>query len=348
MPSESPDRDTPDPTCARSQAARPDPAERRFTKNDAVAEFGVTEEFGDRVWNAFGFPAADPDEPVLTRAEMDALAMLMTAEYVSGDNATAAAQGAEIATARVVGQAMSRLADWQAARIRDVDADPSVDVDAAAMIDSLQVMQNMVWRRHLDSAMRNLGGATDTATESVVGFVDIVGYTALSRRIGMNKLNDLLQRYEGAVTEIVVSHDGSIIKTLGDGVLFLIDVAEDARANIAAAVGLELLDMTEKLDLPQVRVGLALGPVLHRYGDVFGEAVNIAARLSSSARPGAILVDSTLGEAIDDPRFHTRSIAPLSVRGYKRLRAMTLHWNRKFDGGTEQDSTPGSGDDAHD
>jgi adenylate cyclase len=70
---------------------------------------------------------------------------------------------------------------------------------------------------------------------------------------------------------------------------------------------------------------MALGRVLIRFGDVYGPAVNLAARLTSLARPGTVLVDRELARALrgeDAYRLHPRR--PATVRGYAHLRSWSL------------------------
>jgi adenylate cyclase len=77
--------------------------------------------------------------------------------------------------------------------------------------------------------------------------------------------------------------------------------------------------------LPQLRVGLAYGQVLTRLGDVYGPTVNLAARLTSLARPGAVLVDKDLAEALrGEAGFRLQPRRPASVRGYHHLRSWSL------------------------
>src|SRR5699024_5906102 len=60
----------------------------------------------------------------------------------------------------------------------------------------------------------------------------------------------------------------------------------------AAAIALDLVDaMNEDELLPDVRVGVARGPIISRMGDVFGTTVNRAARLTAAAQAGTVLVD---------------------------------------------------------
>ena len=94
---------------------------------------------------------------------------------------------------------------------------------------------------------------------------------------------------------LVVDHGGRVIKTIGDEVLF---VADDPAA--AAEVALAMAERGEdpRDRMPQVRAGLAYGAVVSRLGDVYGPTVNIAARLTSVARPGTVLVDRGGYEAL--------------------------------------------------
>jgi adenylate cyclase len=104
-------------------------------------------------------------------------------------------------------------------------------------------------------------------------------------------------------------------------VLFQADSAADA-----AEIALQLLEAAEAdPELPDLRAGLAYGPVVARLGDVFGSTVNIASRLTSIARPGAVLVDRQLhDELAGDPRFVLKPRRPESVRGFAHLHPWRL------------------------
>ena len=93
-------------------------------------------------------------------------------------------------------------------------------------------------------------------------------------------------------------------------------VSTDAAALLRAA--LELVAAAEKEDLPQLRVGLAAGKAVGRAGDWFGSPVNLASRVTSAARPGAVLVAESARESIDDADDFTWSFAGARhVKGVK-------------------------------
>jgi adenylate cyclase len=77
--------------------------------------------------------------------------------------------------------------------------------------------------------------------------------------------------------------------------------------------------------LPRMHAGLAYGPLLERAGDVFGPTVNIAARATSIARGGSVVVDEAFRDALkDDHRFRVRRQARRPVRGYPVLATYRL------------------------
>jgi adenylate cyclase len=173
-----------------------------------------------------------------------------------------------------------------------------------------------------------------------VVFVDIVGYTSRSRTLSEGELVEWLEHFEGESVGLVVDHGGQIIKNIGDEVLL---VADDATA--AADIALELTRRGEDPDdrFPSVRAGIAYGPVVSRLGDVFGPTVNIAARLTSVARPGTVVIDRGAYEALsgrtdedddapdhrDDASAYTfRRLRRVSVKGYSRLEAWSLRGAR--------------------
>ena len=113
-----------------------------------------------------------------------------------------------------------------------------------------------------------------------MGFADIVGYTRQSRSVSPDELARMLETFESIATTIVTDHDGRVIKTIGDEILF---VADDPRA--MARIALDLVEVPDA-DFPELRVGAAYGAVLSKLGDVFGSMVNIASRLTSLTPPG--------------------------------------------------------------
>jgi adenylate cyclase len=127
-----------------------------------------------------------------------------------------------------------------------------------------------------------------------VGFADLVSFTRLVRRLSEHELARVVQRFEALASDIVTAHGGRVIKTVGDEVLF---VAMGAAP--AAAIAIDLVEaMAEDDVLPDVRVGMASGQVVSRLGDVFGNTVNRASRLTALARPGTVLVDDAIAASL--------------------------------------------------
>ncbi|MET9494456.1 adenylate cyclase regulatory domain-containing protein [Streptomyces sp. NPDC006552] len=154
-----------------------------------------------------------------------------------------------------------------------------------------------------------------------VGFTDMVGYTRMTRGLDSAELVRVLDRFESLTGDVVAEGLGRVVKTIGDEVLF---VCESASA--AADIALELTARVQGEEgLPQLRTGLAHGPVLNRFGDVYGAAVNIAARLTAVARPDTVLVDTAFaGELAGTAAYDLKVLRPVSVRGYSRLRPVLL------------------------
>ncbi len=156
---------------------------------------------------------------------------------------------------------------------------------------------------------------------SASGFADIVNYTRQSRSLSRSELTELVDGFEARALEIITAHDGRIVKTIGDEVLFVADKPDQI-----AYIGLELVE--ERLhdeDFPELRVGLAWGPAVARLGDVLGPVVNVASRLTSTSRPGRVLTDRMLADELEgNEHFRLRRLRRTSVRGYRRLEPWSL------------------------
>lgn len=291
-------------------------------------------------WRSLGFAEVGPDVPAFTHADLEALRQtqhLIDLGVVEGED--------QQALVRSLGRSFARLADWQMGLLaRAVDPDHTSLQDLAALLDqvtpTVESLQAYVWRRHTLLAASRIaltrsraeehddpeeaagevdeldGEEPDDATTLGVGFADIVGYTRSSRSLSRRELTRLVDDFEGRTLEIAVAHGGRIIKTIGDEVLLVADSPGDL-----ARIGLELVEQREADDdFPELRVGLAWGPTLARLGDVYGPTVNLASRLTSTARPGTVLADRALADLLaDDEQLALRRVPRTSVRGYRRL-----------------------------
>jgi adenylate cyclase len=183
-------------------------------------------------------------------------------------------------------------------------------------------LHDYVWRRQLAAYFSRVSaGDADSSSTKTVGFADMAEFTAFTRRSSESELRGVLESFESVATDIVGAHHGQVVKTIGDEVFFLADSPGDG-----AEIALALIEASEQDDrLPPLRVGLAAGPVVMRLGDVFGQTVNIASRLTSLARTASVLVDQGMFEALaDDDRYTLKALRPASVRGYHHLRSWRL------------------------
>lgn len=299
---------------------------RRYTLDELLATTGMDPELAARLWRSMGFAEVGSGEVVFTDGDRDALRQLeqlRAAGIVPPD--------IQEAVTRTVGQAMAGLADWQVEMLYQLLDSGPADVDESQILDLgsrvlplLQKMQNYVWRRHLAAAAGRLLTTLPEESENrtlVIGFADMVGFTRTTRRLTPLELTTLIDRFQAVATELVGAHHGRVVKTVGDEVLFVTEQPADG-AEIALGL-IERLDDEETL--PELRIGLAVGEVVTRFGDVYGEVVNIASRLTTHAKPGRILIDRNLASALEsDDRYRIRHRRPLSVRGYRHLQPFGL------------------------
>jgi adenylate cyclase len=182
------------------------------------------------------------------------------------------------------------------------------------MIEDLLLLQ---LRRTLETEAvkageRAAGSPLPEARMVGAAFADLVGFTALGEEVPPEQLEQLANRL-AELGHDVAQPPVRFIKTIGDAVMF---VSPDAGALLDA--GLALVEAAEADEmLPRLRVGVAYGPAVSRAGDWFGRPVNLASRITSVARPGAVLVSGPAREQIgDDSRFRW------SAAGAKRLKGI--------------------------
>jgi adenylate cyclase len=289
-----------------------------LTRDDVDARSGVPNELALDIWSAMGFAEIPHGEVAFTVKDVEALrtgAELLELGILDTDTL--------LVMARAMGQGLARLAEAQVDVLRQISSGLAVDEAIGAIAETaddvlprIDELVLFVWRRQFAAAVNR---ALATASQDgmpllAIGFLDLVGFTKSSRTWDAKQLEQTLERFERDTSLRVAAVGGRVIKTLGDGVLFTTDSAATAvQVALDTAAAHEASE-----DLPSVRCGIALGPVLVRLGDVFGEPVNLASRLSEEARPGAVLVDkhaaAALGDDVDVLQLHRRA-----VRGYRSV-----------------------------
>ena len=309
-----------------------------LTRVQVCEQAGVPLEVAEELWRQLGFPHQPDDAVAFTQADVEALEHthdLVELGILSQDR--------QAALVRTWGRSFARLAEWQTRLLTDValeSADPVQQVAdlASEVLPRVEALQGYVWRRHLASAGNRLlasdSAGSDTSPLAAV-FVDIVGFTSRSKELTESELVQWIEYFESECSGLVVDHGGRVIKNIGDEVLF---VADDASRAADAALVMTARGSDPDDDFPEVRAGLAYGEVVSRLGDVFGPTVNIAARLTSVARPGSVLIDRGAHDALtgrtddsDDPGdehehtdFSFRRMRRTSVKGYSRLQSWVL------------------------
>jgi adenylate cyclase len=290
-----------------------------LTREDVEARTGVPTSVAVEIWSAMGFAEVPAGVVAFTDRDVEALrtaASLLELGVLDADTLRV--------MARAMGQEMARLAEGQIDVFRAMSADMSVeqalDMMAAMgeqVLPRLDHLVLFVWRRQFAAAaQRSLATVREDGMPVLaIGFLDLADFTRSSREWDAGTLARTLERFEHETALRVAAVGGRVVKTLGDGVLFTTDTAEQA-----VQVALDTVDAHSRdPHLPGVRGGVATGPVLVRLGDVFGEPVNIASRLSDQARPGSVLIDRAAALALAGRPFDVRPLQRRSVRGYRSL-----------------------------
>ena len=157
--------------------------------------------------------------------------------------------------------------------------------------------------------------------ERTVLFADLRGSTALYETLGNTDATEVVTQSVALLGGVVTKHSGHVVKTLGDGLMAMFPSAASAiaaademhdsigRAAHAGAQHLRLVPL-------KLQVGLAHGEVVEVDGDVFGDAVNVAARLLDHASDNETLATAQVVERLEEwERSRFRSLDRMQLRG---------------------------------
>lgn len=305
-----------------------------YTRSEITLASGLPDDVVRALWRALGFPDAEGHRAF---TDQDLAALGIVRDLI--DQGLLDAETA-VVIARSLGQTTARLADWQVEALgrrmvaqfdlqgRVLESDPEamalIRSETEAYLPTLEALLVYAWRRHVAAVLDRRLTRTDVIgvdepSIATVGFADMVGFTRLSRQMEDADLASLVERFEAVSADVVAACGAQLVKTVGDEVLFVSASAEQAAETALRLHEAHAVDP----DVPEMRIGIATGPVVRRMGDVFGATVNLASRITALARPGTTLVDAASARDMAES-YALRQMAPRRIRGIGVVRTFGL------------------------
>ncbi|MGH8846930.1 MAG: FHA domain-containing protein [Polaromonas sp.] len=162
--------------------------------------------------------------------------------------------------------------------------------------------------------------------EVTVVFADLTGSTGVFESLGNAKATQAITRLTQWIGRVCEGRGGHVVKSLGDGVLIVFPVNSDA---IETVTELQRVHRERIRNWPdplkmRLQVGMARGEIVEHDGDCFGDAVNVASRLSDLSGPEQILAtDTVIQDLPDDSPVRCRCLGSMDIRG--RSEACVVH-----------------------
>ena len=294
------------------------PGSADYDEAGLVADIGVDPEVARQLWRAMGFPAVPPGEVVFYDDDLEALA---GAVLPSPD----APVEPMVRQTRVMSASMARIAeritDDMETTFGEFRRQGRTDREIAAFVievfdaDRFEQLLWYLFRRQLRAAAwRRLARPTvdGVTTATVVGFVDLVRFAAITEQVADDELERMIDRFEEVAHDAITDGGGRIVKMIGDAVMYVAD--DPVRA---VTVALDLVDAYSDDELvPPARAGLAYGTALAREGDYYGPTVNLAARIVDIARPSKVVISDDLHAATEESsQFAFRRLPAKRLKG---------------------------------
>jgi class 3 adenylate cyclase len=304
----------------------------RVTIEEAATSTALSVDDVLRIRRAWGLADPSPGERAIAPAELTGLAFM---------GSVVAFVGAEQAlhVARVMGTAMSRMAEAEIALVRSRVEAPmqrSHASTATMLVTYANLLEGLLpaalttldalHRAHLVAvgwrySDRTLPPSESNIVETVIGFADLTASTSLVQRLDLAGLDRAITTFETVTSDVIAAAGATVVKRLGDGVMFV-----TAHPDVACGIALDLVDAFRAHPVaPPVRVGLAAGRVAALRGDFFGPPVHLAARIVGVARSSTVLVSDDVRRRIAGvaPAFACHAEPPVALAGFEM--PVTLH-----------------------
>jgi adenylate cyclase len=315
------------------------PGRPRYTFAEACRRADFDVETAKRLWRALGFPDPPPDARLFRDEDVEAI-MLLRRQAQSTIVPVGEASQELVQNVRVAGGALAKIAEVQTDSLANAiragreaglsDEEIATQISTSLDWSRLSRLLDYALRLQLRASARRKLTVSDPdaigAEELAVGFVDLVGYTALSQELEPEQLAALVARFEELAHDTVAEHAGRVVKTIGDEVMFVTEEIANA-----ARIALRLTERSAVDELlPEARAGLAAGTLLAQEGDYYGPVVNLASRLVGLARPGTVLASAEVRDALaEDRSFVWHRLRSRRIRDIGRVEVWALEHARQ-------------------
>jgi adenylate cyclase len=272
-----------------------------YTSRQIADAVGLEHDFLLRLLRALGAPIPADDQPVYAEADLEA------ARRAKMFIDAGLPEEGVLETSRLIGISMANLAEANREMVGEVFTEPGIDerelalrYAAAAKTMSPLLGETLLhaYRIHLREAIRRavvsdaqLAEGRFGVDEMTIAFADLVGFTRLGESLEIEQIGDLTGRLFELASD-AARPPVRLVKMIGDAAMF---ASPETQPLLDAVVG--LVDAAGTEEIPPLRAGVSRGQALGRGGDWYGRPVNLAARITSFARPDSVVADQTAMEA---------------------------------------------------
>jgi class 3 adenylate cyclase len=180
----------------------------------------------------------------------------------------------------------------------------------------------------LDSSPQKAEGSLIDAAFRAIMFTDLKDSTRMTTTFGDTKALHLLHIHNALTRNALRDHRGREVKHTGDGIMASFDCVLDA---VECAITIQKAFAAHNQANPDVamhlRIGISAGEPIEEHGDLFGKAVQLAARICAYAEPGRILVARVVRDQYPDKEQSFSDLGEITPKGLDRaIHAYEVQW----------------------
>lgn len=301
-----------------------DSGEEHYTAAEIAEGAGLEPEFLGRLLQALGAPIPADDERVYGDADLEA------AKRARIFMDAGLPEKGVLETSRLIGISMASLADANRDMVGEVFTEPGIDerelalryaAAAKAMSPLLGETLLHAYRIHLREAIRQAvvsetelaEGRLSGSDNITIAFADLVGYTRLGELLEIEQIGELTGRLFELASE-AARPPVRLVKMIGDAAMF---ASRDPVPLMDSVVG--LVEAAGAGEIPPLKAGVACGQALGRGGDWYGRPVNLAARITSFARPDSVVAEEAVKQALESADGDRFSFSYIGKRRFKGI-----------------------------